>query len=454
MIYLNKDTTLTVKLLNKMINYFRVSVEPRLQKYKNYYDGVQKILQKSYADPSKPCNKTVINYCKNIADCYTGYIATPGHISYRSNNDIEEIMDILRYNDYQAEDCDFLQDLLVYGTACELMYIDSGSQTRFRLINPLTCFGIFDDSLTGDLLYFVRMYKDNDWDDSDTYNVDVYSEYDIKHYTMTGKNSQLHFVSEEPHYFSQCPANISTLPDEKNIFDCIIGIQDSINELLSAEVDDYQAFCDAYLVLTGAELDNETTGSDGLTDAQRMRTNRILDLPEGATAAWLTKQANDAQVENMLKRLHDSAYRIAQCPDFSSESFVGGVSSGIAIQYRLTGMETKAGKIESIMKKALQRRIEIICGIASLKLGEEVFRDIEISFKRNIPEDITNIINIINSLKGTVSDATLLGQLDFITDVNAELEAVQKQKEENMSLYSFSNPNFEDDEEESDVDGI
>ena len=127
----------------------------------------------------------------------------------------------------------------------------------------------------------------------------------------------------------------------------------------------------------------------------------------------------------MLKRIHDSIYRIAQCPDFSSETFVGGVSSGIAIRYRLTGMETRAASICAEMKKALQRRIEIICGVASLKLGEELFRDIEIEFKRNIPEDITATINVINSLKGTVSDATLLSQLPFISDVNAELEAVQ-----------------------------
>ena len=438
MIYLNKQTELTVELLSKMINYFRVNVEPKLQKYKNYYDGIQAILNKSYSDPSKPCNKTVLNYCKNIADSYTGYIATPGHISYRSEQDIEDVMEILRYNDYQAEDADYLQDLLVYGVAAELMYLDNAGQTRFRLINPCSCFGIFDDSLTGDLTHFVRMYKANDWDDSDIYNVDVYSDYDVKHYTMSGENGRLTFVSEEPHYFSQCPANIATMPDEKSIFDCILSIQDSINELLSAEVDDYSAFCDAYLVLTGMDALPE--------DMAAMKENRVLVVPDGATAAWLTKSANDAQVENILKRLHDSAYRIAQCPDFSSESFVGGVSSGIAIQYRLTGMETKAGKIEALMKKALQRRIEIICGIASLKLGEAVFRDVEISFKRNIPEDVNSTINLINSLKGTVSDATLLGQLDFITDVNAELEAVQEQKQANMSLYSFA-PAAEDEEE-------
>lgn len=439
MFYLNKDTELTKELLQKMINAFRLNVEPKLTRYNNYYEGKQAILNKSYTDASKPCNKTVINYCKNIVDAYAGYIATPSHISYRSDNDIDEVMNVLRYNDYQTEDNEFLQDALVYGVACELMYNDAKGQTRFKLINPTTAFGIYDDSLTNDLLYFVRMYKLNDWDETDTYNVDVYTDTVIKHYTMQGKDGNLKEAGEETkHYFNQCPANIFYLPKEASIFDCIISLQDSINQIVSAEIDDYSAFCDAYLLLTGLDADSE--------DIAAMRENRVLLLPEGALAQWLTKNANDAQVENIIKRLHEAIYRVAQCPDFSSESFVGGVSSGIAIQYRLTGMETRAGIIEALMKKALQRRIEIISGVASLKLGEEVFRDIEITFKRNIPADINATIQLINALKGTVSDATLLSQLDFITDVNAELEAVQEQKAANMALYSFGAS--EDDEEE------
>ena len=135
------------------------------------------------------------------------------------------------------------------------------------------------------------------------------------------------------------------------------------------------------------------------------------------------------------------------CPDFSSESFVGGVSSGIAIQYRLTGMEDRAASFAAEMKKALLRRVEIIGGIASLKLGEEIFKEIEIDFKRNIPDDINATINLINTLKGTVSDATLLAQIPFISDVNAELEAVQAQKAANMELYGFSAPAVEEEVE-------
>ncbi len=443
MFYLDRNTELTPALLFKMLNRFQLTVKPRLEKYKNYYDGAQAILSKKYTDPSKPCNKTVINYCKNITDSYCGYLATPGHIAYSSQNDIEDIMDILRYNDYQSEDSDLLKDALVYSVASELMYIDPEGKTRFKLIDPLHSFGVYDSGLTADLLYFVRFYKVEDWDDDDlNWALDVYDSSTIKHYTMKGSLATPVLVSEEPHYFGQCPANIFVMPDEKNIFDCIISEQDSVNELLSAEIDDYAAFCDAYLVLEDCELDEETV--------KEMKTNRVLQLPQGAKAYWLTKASSDAQVENILKRLHDSIYRTAQCPDFSSESFIGGVSSGIAIQYRLTGMETRAGKIEAEMKKALQRRIEILCGMAALKLGEEVFRDIEITFTRNIPADEAALINMINSLKGTVSDKTLLGLLPFIADPEAEIEAVNEQKLNNMDTFGFGQFNTEDTEEDED----
>ena len=429
MFYLNKNAELTPDLLYKVINKFNLNVLPKLQKYKNYKDGKQAILSKSYADASKPCNRVVTNYCADIVSSYNGYIASPGYISYTSDNDIDGIMDCLRYNDYQDEDADFLNDALIYGVAAELMYTDEQGQVRFRLIEPTSCFGIYDDSLTGDLMYFVRMYKANDWDDSDLYNVDVYSNSTIKHYQMHG-NDGLQFVSEESHYFNQCPANIFYLDkDERNIFDCIITLQDAYNELLSGEIDDFSAFCDAYLTLEGVDAEAD--------DIASMKANRVLILPTGASADWLTKNANDTQIENILKRVHDNIYRIAKCPDFSSEQFVGGVSSGVAIRYRLTGCETRAATIESNMKKALQRRIELIAGVASLKLGEEIFRDIQITFKRNIPEDYISLVNIVNALKGTVSDETLLSMIPQVTDVQAELDRVQEQKQKNMEMYSF-----------------
>ena len=193
------------------------------------------------------------------------------------------------------------------------------------------------------------------------------------------------------------------------------------------------------MVMSGA-FDPETL------DIGSMRKNRLIVMPEGTTVSWLTKDIQDTQVKENLDRIQASIYRIAQCPDFSSESFVGGVSSGIAIQYRLTGMETKAASIEASMKKALQRRIELICGYIGMLTGEEVWRDIDIIFSRNIPADENAIATMVSQLRGLVSDETLLSQVSFVTDPEAEVQKTKEQKEEQMLMYNFGTTSEGDEE--------
>ena len=52
---------------------------------------------------------------------------------------------------------------------------------------------------------------------------------------------------------------------------------------------------------------------------------------------------------------------------------------------------------------------------------------------------------MITKLKGTVSDKTLITQLDFVNDADMEMEALKEQKSLNMKLYNFGNT--EDEEE-------
>ena len=47
MFSLNKDIILDAALLQKMIGRFNLNVKPSLEKYKNYYNGIQAILQNS-----------------------------------------------------------------------------------------------------------------------------------------------------------------------------------------------------------------------------------------------------------------------------------------------------------------------------------------------------------------------------------------------------------------------
>ena len=78
-----------------------------------------------------------------------------------------------------------------------------------------------------------------------------------------------------------------------------------------------------------------------------------------------------------------------------------------------------------------------------------MWRDIKIQFTRNLPVNVEETTNIVNSLRGLVSDETLLSLLPFITNPADELDKLKAQQEANMSMYSF--PTGTDEEEGEEV---
>lgn len=434
MFYIAKETLLTPELLEKYINEFVMNVQPKLEKWKNYYDGKHVILQKTYKDKSKPCNKIVTNYCKIISDTYNGYIVGKP-ISYSSNNDITAIQDVINYNDSDAEDIKWLSNALNYSVGYELYWLDKEAQVRYSQVNPLESFAIFGNDLDSELMYFVRWYKLDNFDDNDWVNIEVYDANKVTIYKANGIKGQMQLIEERVHHFGDVPVSVFYLNEnETNIYDDIITLNDAYNTIQSSEVDDYQAFVDAFLCLQGMDAEKD--------DVASMKENRVLLLPEGGKAEWLTKNTNDTQIENMLTGIKKNIFKVTNCPDMGDENFMA--QSGVAIQYKLVGFENMASGIVARFTKAVQRRIELICNVLHIKGDDNaVWRDINISFTRNLPSNITETIQLVNSLKGIVSDATLLSQLPFIDDVQAEIEAVNKQKEESMAIFGF---NVDDDE--------
>jgi SPP1 family phage portal protein len=284
----------------------------------------------------------------------------------------------------------------------------------------------------------VRWYDADNFDDSNLIYLEVYSKAAVMKYKAQGLGSALELVETTANYFNDVPVSVFKLnEDEENIFNSVMALNDAYNELQSAEVDDYQAWVDSYLQLIGVDADSD--------DIAEMKQNRVLILPEGAQAAWLTKNANDTQIVNMLNNIKENIFKVSACPDMADENFLA--QSGTALAYKLVGFENVASGIVTQFTKAIQRRIELMCNILNLKASEAVWRDVNINFVRNLPVNITETIQLVNALKGTVSDKTLLAQIPFIDDIEGEIEAVNEQKQANMALFSFGAPADDEGEE-------
>lgn len=442
MIFLTDSLTFEkiITFIQKFVQY----ESPRLEKYFNYYEGNQTILRKMVNDPTKPCNRIVTNYCYTIVGNYQGYL-TGQDITYTSPNDISAIVDILSYNDVRTEDSELLKQALIYGRSFEINYVDEDGKQRFKVLDTRQCIPVYDNTLNQNLLCVIRFYPIDQFDVSNGYNVDIYYTDRIEHYTMNTGFTTLRFIGEEQHFYHQVPVTVFSLnPEEKSIFDKIMGLQDAYNTLLSSEVDDFEAFCDAYLVLK-----NVTATAD---DVAEMKEKRVIVLPYAAQgvdpdASFLNKNISDTQIENMLTNIDEQIHKISNSPDFTDEAF--GTSSGVAMKYKLLGFENTAGAIAANMTKALQKRLELICEILNLTSGEQMWRDVEITFTRNLPVDLTETANLVNTLKGTVSDRTLLSLLPFVSDIDKELEMVEESKLRNMELYGFSSNSTSDEVEET-----
>ena len=430
MYQIDRNEELTPIRLGKILSSFQTLELPKLINYYNYYNGKQKITQKVASDTGKPCNIVVVNYCYNIVQNYLGYM-TGIEIGYDNDGRFEDIIDVLKYNDVKAEDSELLRNALIFGRAFEINYIDEDKKQRFRTLDPRECIPVYEDTLSNELLYVIRFYMEDPVNEpTERYIVEVYSEDKITKYRSGMGFVSFELVEETPHVFGQCPVTVFSLnTEEVSIFDKIMTLQDAYNELLSDEVDDFEAFADAYLVLKGITADEN--------DLKSMKQHRVLMMDSDADANYLTKNIGDTQIQNMLQNVNDQIHKISASPDFNDDKFMA--QSGIAMRYKLVGFENAASSIESNMKKALQRRLELIAAVLGVVSGEEaLWREAQITFTRNLPSDLTETVQIVNQLRGIVSQETLLTLLPFVQDVDEEMTKVRAEKEESMELYNFS----------------
>ena len=440
-IFIDRDETLTTKRLTKIIRYHREHILPELMFNKGYYDGSgQQIMKRVYEDDTKPNNRIVKNYCKTIVENFRGYICGLP-ITYsptESEKEIWPLLDVLKSNDYQNSDSEWLKNALIYGCAPQLCYINEKQEKRFKNISPEQVIPVYAADLDEELLYVIYYYPIVDWDSDaweSRYSVNVYDNESITHFTCDSSFINLIPSGEaEAHYFDEVPFSIFYLTDDgESIFKCVIGLQDAYNKMLSDSVNDWESFVDAYLVLT-----NITADAD---DIAAMKENRVLLLDDDATAAYLTKPTSDTKVDRLLEEINTAIHTIANSPDFSSEEFGGGVSSGIALQFKLVGFNNIAANIASQFRKAIQHRIKLLNNVFTL-VDMEAF-EIEITFTHNLPQNIADVAETVNKLRGLVSDETLIAQLPFITDVGAEIEKMDSQNSSLTQLYNFDSVEVE-----------
>ena len=193
-----------------------------------------------------------------------------------------------------SEDSELLKDALIFGVGYEILWVDEDGQQRFKRLDPREVIPVYSNTLDEELLYVIRYYAEQTINqEAESYIVEVYDSNKVTKYRSNLGFTTFNLLEEVPYFYNQVPITVFNLNrDNVSCFDSIMSLQDAYNNLLSAEIDDFDAFADAYLILKGVTAD-----SDDLADMKR---NRVLLMDAEDSAEYLTKNISDTQIQNML----------------------------------------------------------------------------------------------------------------------------------------------------------
>jgi SPP1 family phage portal protein len=437
--YFPQDRILTKDIIRKFIEKDRAE-NARKIKLHDYYMGKHSILERAYEDASKPNNKVVNPYANYITTLMIGYfIGEPVQYTGPDEAALEAFEDIMEYNDEPSVNKEIAKWQSICGEGYEILYIDADGNIRFKALPAIGMIPIYNDDLEETLIYVIRYWSTFDIESDQEVNyVEVYSAVDIAKYRDNVNGYEL--LDQKYHVFGQVPVTpYFNNTEGQGDFELVISEIDAYDSFESDSVNEADYFADSYLVLSGME---GTTSED----VASMKQNRVLIFPEGGAGTWLTKSVNDTWIENEKKRLDQDIHKFSFCPPMTDENFAAN-ASGVAMKYKLMGLENKVGVKETEFEKGLRRRIELIYGVMRKVNGDMDYLDINIVFTRNLPQDLSAAVDTVIKLDGIVSDETRLALLPMDIDAQEELEKVAEKKLQNYSLFAPAfNTEVSDDE--------
>lgn len=446
---MNPDKLAILHLIQK-----HASGVDKLKEKKKYYEGKHKILAEDRE------NKLVCNHAKDISDTASAYfIGNP--VVYKSKEDITLLTDALEAAGADEADGDNGLDLSVYGCAYEYIYTKADEvDLSVRNLTPENTFVVYDDTIEQNELFAVYYYAREDSTDRTpiTYVATLLTK-NFKYVLNIQEieSPQALIEPPEPHYKGEVPV-IEYLNNKLGIgdFELQIPLIDAYNALMSDRVTDKEQFIDAILVLYGTLLsddDEEEKEDSSLAKARkRLKKKKLLEMPgENSKAEYLTRTFDEAGVEILKKAIEQDIHKFSHIPCMTDENFGGNVS-GVALEFKLLGMENITKIKTRYYKKGLRKRVRIFCN--HLQTSEAITIQpnlVTMVFTRAMPKNLLEISQYVANLWGKVSAKTLLAQVPFVDNVEEELQAVEEEnqkaleRQQEMFGLTANNPPPEDD---------
>ena len=398
-------------------------------------------------------NRINNDFFSEIVDFKTGYFAgVPIAYSYSNTQDAKDeigeslrdeahkaISDFITRNNMYDVDMETTKYASICGYSGRLLYLDNGIE-RVMPIAPYEA-AILSNTDISEPKYAVRYYTTTAIDGTGYYKVAFYGPDSIKHYEGTSYYGLTELVDkEERNMYDTC--TLQGIANNKELVgdaEKVLELIDTYDRNISDASNDLESFSNAYMVIENLMLDDN--------DIERAQANGILQVNTGAyngKVYFLTKDMSDTYMSNQLARIEKNIYRFSKTPNLSDEAF--GTASGVALKFKLTGLEAKCGMFQAKMVSAGVYMFKALANSLAKKTIKIEPLQVIMDFSRNFPLDLLSEAQAVGQLisTGVVSKRTAISQLSFVDDPDYELDLIEEEKNDIPSLIDKVK---EDDEE-------
>ena len=421
--------SLTVKDIREIV--VKQSYQMKYQKLERYYVGDHDILHSERTDKTGGDNRIVNNMARYITDTATGYfLGQP--VVYSSENEeyLQTIQDIFDYNDEQDHNTELGKQCSIKGDCFEMVYLDEDGRIRLGLVFPenLILFYETESEFTSPLAA-IRMVRGMDKNGNILLRVEFWTWTRVI-YLQSFNGGVLEVTGWKEHYWNDVPfCEYVNNRERIGDFEGVLSEIDAYNRVQSNTANYFQYNDDAILKVT-------RLGDVDSKDIAQMKRERAVILEDGGDVGWILKTVDDTALENYKNRLREDIHLGANVPNMTDEAF-GGNLSGVAVSYKLWGLEQICAIKERKFKRALHRRIELITHVLNLLGHNYDYRDLDMQFRRNKPQNILEQSQIIGNLSSMLPKETLLQLLPFVDNPKEELEKLEEEKQEGVESFGM-----------------
>ncbi|MDR0397232.1 MAG: phage portal protein [Oscillospiraceae bacterium] len=398
---------------------------PAMRRLDDYLDGRSAVSYRTKPFGA-PNNRLAHPFARYIVTMAAGYLAG-APIAY-SGADQEEglaaLCETYRAANADAIDGELAEQASLYGVGVELLYLDERARVRLAALNPGSAFVVYDDSAEHRPVMGVHMREPREYGGGDRFEATVWTASESFEMAGASPRSLRVLGAPRPHYFQGVPlVEYWNNSREKGDVEPVISLIDAYDALQSDRVNDKQQFAESLLVFTGVSgfAPSDEPG-DTRPIGRRLREDQAIALPDrDARVEWLTKRLNETDAQVLADSIRQDLHTLSMTPNTTDERFAGN-ASGVAMRYKLMGLEQLTRVKERWFREGLRCRMRLAAGVIAMKGGPALDPErVQIVFNRSLPSNLREEAEALSSLRGLVPDELLLDQVGFIEDAKAAL---------------------------------